>query len=65
MRKRVSAAEANGRIAGRPEQPDHPPVGRPQDGLTSLVGGWEGSEELVRAIHETPRSGPRETPDLD
>jgi hypothetical protein len=65
MRKRFSAVEVNGRIAGRPEQPDRPSVGGPEDGLASLVGGWEGSEDLVQAIHETPRSGPREMADLD
>ena len=37
----------------------------PQGGLASILGGWEGSDELVRAIEERPRSGPRDTSDLD
>ena len=37
----------------------------PEGGLASLAGGWEGSEELVRAIESSPRGGRRSTPDLD
>ncbi len=37
----------------------------PQAGLASILGGWEGSDELVRAIEESPRSGQRDTPALD
>lgn len=37
----------------------------PEKGLASLVGGWEGSEELAELIEQSPRSRPREVPDLD
>ena len=35
------------------------PVLTPEDGLVSLVGGWEGSDELVERVAEIRRSGPR------
>jgi hypothetical protein len=33
-----------------------------KEGLASLAGGWEGSEELVALAMETRRSLPREVP---
>jgi prevent-host-death family protein len=36
----------------------------PEQGLASLAGGWEGSEELVERIMEVRRSRPRKTPQL-
>jgi prevent-host-death family protein len=33
----------------------------PAGGLASLAGGWEGSDELVRAIEASPRRGRRST----
>ena len=37
----------------------------PEGGLASLAGGWEGSDELVRILNESPRFGQRETPPLE
>ncbi|HYH80522.1 MAG TPA: type II toxin-antitoxin system Phd/YefM family antitoxin [Longimicrobium sp.] len=37
----------------------------PTAGLASLVGGWPGSDELVREIEATGRMGHRQTPELD
>jgi len=37
----------------------------PQQGLASIAGGWEGSEDLVRSISATPRKGRRRSPALD
>lgn len=37
----------------------------PEGGLVSLAGGWEGSEELVRALGPTSRTAPREIETLD
>ncbi|MEA3487018.1 MAG: type II toxin-antitoxin system Phd/YefM family antitoxin [Thermodesulfobacteriota bacterium] len=37
----------------------------PEGGLASLAGGWEGSDELVRILNESPRFGQRKTPPLD
>ena len=37
----------------------------PEGGLASLAGGWEGSEDLIRAIEESPRRGRRQGPELD
>ena len=36
----------------------------PAAGLAGVVGGWQDSDELVRAIEETPRTGFRSTPEL-
>jgi len=36
-----------------------------QEGLASLAGGWEGSEELVQRAAESPRTPPRTVEDLD
>jgi prevent-host-death family protein len=35
----------------------------PEKGLASIAGGWNGSEELVKAIKRSPRSGNRIVPD--
>ena len=32
----------------------------PEGGLTSLAGGWEGSDELVQILNNSPRLGQRE-----
>ena len=37
----------------------------PQRGLASLAGGWDGSEELVEHIEESPRSAVRHSASLD
>jgi len=37
----------------------------PEGGLASLAGGWDDSEELVRALEETPRRGSRPGPAPD
>lgn len=37
----------------------------PEGGLASLAGGWDDSEELVRALEKTPRGGTRPVPALD
>jgi prevent-host-death family protein len=37
----------------------------PESGLVSLAGGWEGSEELVRYLEDSQRTGRREGPELD
>ncbi len=37
----------------------------PKSGLVSLAGGWEGSEELVRYLEDSQRTGRREGPELD
>jgi len=37
----------------------------PEGGLASLAGGWEESEELVRAIGAHRRGKPRRSPTLD
>ena len=37
----------------------------PAGGLASLAGGWEGSDELVRLIQESPRAQGRDTPDIE
>lgn len=37
----------------------------PDAGLAGLTGGWEGSDELVERIAESPRTGSRDTPVLD
>jgi prevent-host-death family protein len=36
----------------------------PEGGLVSLAGGWEDSEELVKILENSPRSGQRDTPDI-
>lgn len=38
---------------------------RPEGGLASLAGGWEGSDDLVRILETSPRTGQRELADLD
>jgi hypothetical protein len=35
------------------------------EGLASLAGGWEGSDELVERIAEARRTPPRAVPDFD
>ena len=37
----------------------------PEGGLSSLSGGWEGSEELIRILEESKRYGHREEEQLD
>jgi prevent-host-death family protein len=37
----------------------------PQQGLASIAGGWEGSDELVESVAAAPRRGRRRTPALD
>ena len=37
----------------------------PQQGLASIAGGWEGSEDLVSAITSAPRRGRRKPMSLD
>ncbi|HYX24524.1 MAG TPA: type II toxin-antitoxin system Phd/YefM family antitoxin [Thermoanaerobaculia bacterium] len=37
----------------------------PEQGLASLAGGWEGSEELVDRLAKIRRTGPRVLPELD
>ena len=37
----------------------------PAGGLSSLAGGWEGSEELARVLEESMRYGRRDSVDLD
>ena len=37
----------------------------PQAGLASLAGGWQNSEELIRAIAHTPRTRPRKSAVLE
>ena len=36
----------------------------PEGGLAGIVGGWEGSEELVKILDESPRREQRDVPDL-
>lgn len=36
----------------------------PEGGLGSLVGGWEGSDELVDVLHDSRRSAARDVPSL-
>ena len=36
----------------------------PEGGLTNLVGGWEGSDELVDVLHDSRRSAARDVPSL-
>jgi prevent-host-death family protein len=36
----------------------------PAGGLASLAGGWEGSEEMVKILENSPRIGQRDTPDI-
>jgi len=33
-------------------------------GLASIAGGWDGSDELVRILEESPRTGTREVEEL-
>ena len=35
----------------------------PENGLASIVGGWENSEELASVLDASPRQGQRSTPD--
>lgn len=37
----------------------------PEEGLASVAGGWEGSDELVERIAESAREGSRGVPALD
>jgi hypothetical protein len=37
----------------------------PQQGLASLAGGWEGSDEFVDSVAATRRRGRRRSPALD
>lgn len=37
----------------------------PKGGLASVSGGWEGSDDLVERIAESPRVGSRPVPELD
>jgi prevent-host-death family protein len=37
----------------------------PQAGLAGLAGGWEGSDEFVTILRNSPRTGSRDVPDLD
>lgn len=37
----------------------------PGGGLVSIAGGWPGSDDLVREIEATGRSGNREVPNFD
>lgn len=37
----------------------------PNSGLASVSGGWEGADDLVDRIAESPRVGSRPVPDLD
>ena len=37
----------------------------PENGLASIVGGWENSEELASILDASPRQGQRNTPDLE
>jgi prevent-host-death family protein len=37
----------------------------PQAGLAGVLGGWDGSEELVEQILNSPRQAGREIPELD
>ena len=37
----------------------------PEGGLSSVSGGWEGSEDLVRILEESKRYGPREEGPLE
>lgn len=37
----------------------------PEGGLASVAGGWEGSDDLVERIAESPRVGSRPAPELD
>jgi len=37
----------------------------PEGGLASLAGGWEGSDELVKILDESPRMGQRDVPDIE
>lgn len=36
----------------------------PEGGLAGLAGGWEGSEELARAIESSPRAGARDSGEM-
>jgi prevent-host-death family protein len=47
------------------EQLDRLRAAGPQAGLASIAGGWEGSDELVRLIESSPRTGGREDISLD
>jgi hypothetical protein len=51
MNKNVSIAETSEKKAG------------PEGGLTSIAGGWEGSDELVKILENSPRSGQHDIPD--
>ncbi len=51
--------------AGDAEQIERLRSAGPEGGLASVAGGWEGSDELVERIAESPRTGSRETPVLD
>lgn len=37
----------------------------PEGGLASVVGGWEDSEDLVRLLEHSPRTGARDVSPLD
>ena len=37
----------------------------PENGLASIVGGWENSEELASILDASPRQGQRNAPDLE
>ena len=36
----------------------------PESGLASIAGGWEGTEDLVKILDESPRIGQRDVSDL-
>lgn len=36
-----------------------------QEGLASLAGGWDGSDELIQHVAESSRTPPRAVDDLD
>ena len=37
----------------------------PESGLASLAGGWEGSDDLIRALEASSRVGSRNSSELD
>lgn len=37
----------------------------PESGLAAVAGGWEGSDDLVRILEDSPRFGSRSGPSLD
>ena len=37
----------------------------PEAGLAGVAGGWKGSDELVRALARSQRTGSRQAPNLD